>query len=219
MRKIFLFLIFTLSVFKISAQSPQADSLNKILANTKEDTVKVMVLAMLSFYDQSYHRSLDLAKKGLALAKKIKYEKGEAECTAKLGASYWFISNYPMALHYNLEALKISERIHYKDGQAIAYYSIGVIYKEQGDYKNAIYYLRKTESLTSGDNFYRLACLTADFGDIFTRLNRQDSALKFYSRSYEYYASSADKYQLNNTLNGLGSVQLKMGNRELALGY
>ena len=219
MRKIFLFLIFTLSVFKISAQSPQADSLNKILANTKEDTVKVMVLAMSSFYDQSYHRSLDLAKKGLALAKKIKYEKGEAECTAKLGASYWFISNYPMALHYNLEALKISERIHYKDGQAIAYYSIGVIYKEQGDYKNAIYYLRKTESLTPDDNYYRLACLTADLGDIYAQLNRQDSALKFYQRSYEYFGSSNDKYQLNNTLNGLGSVQLKMGNRELALGY
>jgi tetratricopeptide (TPR) repeat protein len=219
MRKIFPFLIYALSVFTISAQSPQADSLNEILADSKEDTVKVMALAMLSFYDQSFQRSLDFAKKGLALAKKIKYEKGEAECTVKIGASYWFISNYPMALHYYLEALKISERIHYIDGQAVAYYSMGVIYKEQGDYKNALYYLRKTESLTPADNYYRLACLTADFGDIYAQLNRQDSALKFYSRSYEYYASSTDKYQLNNTLNGLGGVQLKMGNRELALGY
>lgn len=218
-RKIFLWIIIVLPVFEISAQSPQEDSLNKILANSKEDTVKVMALAMLSFYDQSFQRSLDFAQKGLALAKKIKYEKGEAECTAKIGASYWFISNYPMALHYYLEALKISERIHYKDGQAVAYYSMGVIYKEQGDFKNALYYLRKTEALTPDDNHYRLACLTADFGDIYAQLNRQDSALKFYSRSYEYYAASSDKYQLNNTLTGLGSVQLKMGSRELALGY
>jgi tetratricopeptide (TPR) repeat protein len=41
----------------------------------------------------------------------------------------------------------------------------------------------------------------------------------YYQRSYEHFNLSKDKYQLNLTLNGLGEVQFKMGNTELALAY
>ncbi|HEY5124917.1 MAG TPA: tetratricopeptide repeat protein, partial [Ignavibacteria bacterium] len=199
------------------AQAPQVDSLNKLLATTKEDTVKVMVLVNLGFYDQSFQHGLDLAQEGLILARKIKYEKGEAACLHQIANQYEGISNYPMALHYYLEALKIRERINDKNGMARSYNGIGLIYQEQGDYKNAINYYQKAESMHPDD--YWLALMNSDLGDIYVLLNKQDSALMYYQRSYEYFNLSSDKFQLNLTLNGLGDVQLNIGNKELALAY
>jgi tetratricopeptide (TPR) repeat protein len=219
MKKIFLLLLLSLSAAGVSAQGPQVDSLLKLLATTKEDTVKVMVLAKLSFYDQNFQHGLDLAQEGLALARKRKYAKGEASCIIRIGSQYSWISNFPMALHYFLEALKISERIGDREGMATAYYDIGIVYKTQGDFQSALAYLRKAAPFFIGDNYYRLGCLNTDFGDVYALLNKQDSALQFYQRSYEYFTLSKDKYQFIFTLNGLGDVQLKMGNKELALGY
>jgi tetratricopeptide (TPR) repeat protein len=219
MKKTLLLILFGFSLAGVKAQAPQVDSLTRLLATTKEDTIKVMVLAKLCFYDQNFRHGLDLAQEGLALARKIKYEKGEAACIIRMGSQYSWISNFPMALHYFLEALKISERIGDKEGLATAYYDIGMVYKTQSDFQNALNYFKKSAPFFSNDNYYRLACLNTDFGDVYALLDKQDSALKYYQRSYELFTLSKDKYQFIFTLIGLGDVQLKMGNRELAMGY
>lgn len=219
MKEIIIALLLILSLHNVFGQTPQIDSLNKILSNTKEDTTKVLLLAKLSFYDPSFEHGLDLAEKGIALSKKIDYEKGEVECLLSKAGNYWWISNFPMALHYHLQALKISEGIRYQDGISQSYNWIGVIYKEQGDLKKAIEYLSKASSSIRPDNLYWLGRLNADFGEVYRLLNKQDSALKYYQKSYEYFTSINDKFQFNIALNGLGNLQFNMGNNELALGY
>src|SRR6185436_19852867 len=224
MKKIFFSLLFAFAVLKTSAQAPPIDSLTKLLATTNEDSVKVDVFCQLSFYDQSFEHGLDLALQGLALAKKINYKKGEADCLFEMANQYSGISNSPMALHYYLEALKIYESVNYKPGMGAGYLAIGVIYNEQGDYKNAISYFRKAESSKPGDIdpaslAYGTALLYSNFGDTYALLNEQDSALKYFQRSYENFHAANEEYQLNLALNGLGNVQFNMGNTELALGY
>lgn len=224
MKKIFLSLLFGFEVLKTFSQAPPIDSLTTLLATTKEDTVKVEVLCELSFYDQSFQHGLDLALQGLALAKKIKYKKGEASCFFEMANLYSGISNSTMALHYYLEALKINESINYKPGMGAGYLAIGVIYNEQGDYKNAISYFRKAEAskpvdIDAASLAYGTALLYSNFGDTYALLNEQDSALKYFQRSYENFNSAHEEYQLNLALNGLGNVQFSMGNTELALGY
>lgn len=199
------------------AQAPQLDNLYELLATTKEDTVKVMTLVKLGFYDQSFQRGMDFVQEGLILARKIKFEKGEAACLHQIGNQYRSISNFPIALHYYLDALKIWERIKDKNSIARSYNSIGTIYKEQGDYKNAIIYYQKAGSLHPDD--FWLALMNTHLGDVYILLSKQDSALIYYQRGYENYNLSSDKYQLNRTVNGLGDVQLNMGNFELALAY
>ena len=50
------------------------------------------------------------AEKGLTLARKIKYDKGEANCIRKLGVIMGETGNYPKSLELLLKALKICER-------------------------------------------------------------------------------------------------------------
>ena len=218
MKKIYLFIILTVSVYKISAQVPEIDSLNKLLHTTIADTSRVEVLRKLSYYEPSFQHGLDLALEGLTLARKIKFEKGEADCLRQIGNQYLSISNFSMALHYYLESLKIRERIKDINGIANSNHGIGLVYYEQGDYRKAISHYEKALLMQPIDN-YRLALVMQDFGRCYTHLDIPDSALIYYQRSYEKFNLINDKYGFNQTLNGLGNVQFKMGNTELALGY
>ena len=218
MKKLFLVLLFSVFILGIFAGIPQVDSLKKLLVTAKNDTVKVMALVKLSFYDQSFQHGLDYAEEGLALARKIKYAKGEAAALHQIGNQYDMIANEQKSLHFHLQALKIREHINDRNGMASSFNSIGLGYKRLGDYKTAISYIRKSVSLNVNDN-YRLGLTNSYLGDVYLLLNRQDSALKYYQRSYEYFTSSKDKYQFNLPLNGLGFVQFKMGHIELALDY
>ena len=218
MKKIWMLLFAVLMTYNIFAQGPAVDSLKKLLASTKQDTVKVSALVKLSFYDPSFQHGLDYAEEGLALARKIGYENGEGDCLHQIGNQYFVSSNYPTALHFYLEALKIREKNKYSGKLLGSYFSIATIFREQGDYKKAIAYYQRGLGL-GADDTYRLAVATSSLGDLYLFLNKQDSAIKYLQRSYEYFNNAGDKYQYNLTLNGLGSVQLSMGNKELALGY
>jgi tetratricopeptide (TPR) repeat protein len=220
MKKIVFPFLFTCLIVTAFGQIREIDSLNQLLAVTKEDTTKVMVLARLSFYDQSFQNGLQLAREGLALAKKIGYKKGEGQCLHQIGNQFVSISNLPIGLQYYLEGLKIRESIDDKKGIASSYGGIGTVYMEQGDYKNALsYFLRAIEIQKILSNTYYLAIVSSNIGDVYLSINMFDSALIYYQRSYEYFNTSQDKYQMSKALNGLGNVQLKMGNTELALGY
>jgi tetratricopeptide (TPR) repeat protein len=224
MKKLILIFILFLSTASGNGQAIEVDSLRKLLATTTEDTVRIDVLCDLSFYEQNFHAGLKLAKEALALSKKIGYKKGECSSLFQMGNQYLTVSNSTMALHYFLEALKISEEINDKASRGACYMAIGLIYKEQGDYPNALGYLQKAESSKPDDKepadlAYGMALLYVNFGDVYLRMNQQDSALKYFLRSYEFFNSADIQYQLNLALNGLGSVQLRMGNTEIALGY
>jgi tetratricopeptide (TPR) repeat protein len=218
MQVLFLSLFVLLSAVELSAQAPPVDSLKKVMAAAKEDTVKVMTLAKLSFYNMSFKDGLEQAQQGLELAKKIKFEKGEAACLMQMANQYFGISDEAAALHYYLEALKISEHINDRNNMAYAYENIGLIFESQGDYEKALSNFKTADSLYTNDN-YRMAILHANYGGVNELMDNQIEALKHYQRSYEFFNLCNDKYQLNLTLNGLGSVQLKLGNTELALSY
>ena len=220
MKKIILLFYFLIELQTAFTQAPQIDSLKKLLASTKEDTIKVEALVKLSFYDQTFQHGLDLAEEALQLSRKIKYKKGEAHALHQLGNQYGLgISNYPRALYYYLEALKIEEDLNDINGIASSYQSIGSIYLQQGDYEKALMYSRKANAMYHNNDFYRLAGLHFQLAFLFSQLNKQDSALKYIQSSYEYFNKTTDKYQFGLTLIGLGYLQLSKGSKELALGY
>ena len=218
MKKLIFFFLSIICVNSLIAQAPQIDSLNKLLATTKEDTTKVNVLVKLSFYNQNFQHALYFSEQALPLARKIKYEKGEANALNQIGYQYEAISNYPRALYYFVEALKIREHINDTNGIAGSNEAIGTVYMQQGDFEKALMYYRKANAMYRND-VYRLAVLHGELGSLFISINKQDSALKYYQSSYEYFNKISDKYQYNLTLLGLGYLQLAMSSRELALGY
>jgi tetratricopeptide (TPR) repeat protein len=218
MKKLMLLILSVIYINILFAQLPQVDSLSKILASTKNDTLKVNLLVKLSFYIPNFERGLDFANSAYQLAKKIHYEKGEANALHQIGNCYISISNYPASLHYFVESLEKSEQIDDKKSIAVSYVSIAGVYQLQEDYQNAISYLRKAESTTIQKN-YQLAIADQQFGQCYAAIKKADSALFYFQRSYEEFNAGEDKFQFNLTLNGLGDLQVDAGNNELALAY
>jgi tetratricopeptide (TPR) repeat protein len=220
MKKITGCLIFCF-LFHISlAQNREVDSLNRLLAVAKEDTNKIQLLVRLSFLDGSFGHGLQLAQDGLVLARKLKYVKGEADCLQQLGNQFVSADNFTLALQNFLASLKLREHLDDPEGYSRSLASIGVVYKNQGDYSSALSYYRRAIAIQIKFSYnYRLAYTSASIGEIFEAMNQLDSALLHFQSSYAYFNTDPNKYQMAKALNGLGSVELKMGNKELALSY
>lgn len=221
MRKFFLSLLTLTFVLHPGAQGlDKIDSLNELLKTTKEDSAKVMVLANLSFYDPEFKHGLQLAEDGLALAKKIGYKKGEAQCLHQMGNQFASINNYPLALHYFIEALKLREAINDALGIARSTGGIGNVYELQGSHKKALeYFFRTLAILENLKENYFLGINYASVADVYFKMGQQDSALFFYQRSYDHFKMGSDRYQMSLSLNGLGNVHLAENEAELALSY
>ena len=147
MKKIFSFLLLSICIISIHAQTRAKDSLKLLLQNEKTDTGRVMLLADLGFeYIASKPDTIMImALEGLSLSRRIAFIKGEAVSLNRIGTAFSGLGNYPKALESFLQALKINEKINNLDGMDRNLGNIGGIYNEQGDYRLALdYYLKAT---------------------------------------------------------------------------
>jgi hypothetical protein len=202
-----------------TTQTHEVDSLKHLIATTTEDTTKVLAMALLSFYTENVDTCLKIDYKALELARHIDFKKGEAKCLNQLGNDFWNAANYPKALDYYFQSLQINEELNNLDGVAANYSNIANIYSAQEDFQTALTYAYKaleTRKKSSGA-FLHVHYLI--LGTIYEKMDLPDSALTYYSRSYEMYHSVKDKYQLSSVLSGLGNVHARMGHPELALPY
>src|SRR5437868_12692104 len=128
-------------------QNTEADSLKKLLPNSKEDHAHVMILEGLSYaYLSAYpDTASQYASKGLELSRKIKDSKGELACINALGNVYFGVGDYAKALEMYLRALQMKEHLNNQQNFAVNYFNISNVYTEQEDYPHALYYLFKTK--------------------------------------------------------------------------
>jgi len=221
MKKIF-FLIALIFISKsLFAQTKQVrDSLNTVLVASSPDTAKVMALCLLSGYEQDNVKRLSLVNKALALARKIKFEKGEAQCYYILGNYFTGSSDIPKSLEYHLKALKIREKLNLTQGIALSLVGIGFVYFQQQNYEEALAYNLKAVQVSKQINIpNRWISLYVKIGDIYLKQNKLDSALIYYTRSYQSADTKEGKSHLSFSLIGLGDVHTAMGNTELAFSY
>ena len=173
----------------------------------------------MSRFQPTFERRVAYANEGLALAIRINYKAGEARALTQLGGQYRVFGNYPMALHYIFSALRVRELANDTPGMARGYFSLGLIYEEMGDFQNALSHIQRAISYNSPDNIHVEATANAGIGSIYYKMNKLDSALHYYQKSYEKFNLDTDKYAYCRVLTGLGDLQFKKGNNELATGY
>jgi hypothetical protein len=83
------------------------DSLQAIIHLQKGDTTEVNALFSLSRCALPVDSRAEYARQGLALAQKIKYEKGEADCLFSLAHEVASAGNQSEAVNYCFNALRI----------------------------------------------------------------------------------------------------------------
>ena len=134
-----LFIVFTFLLAYSTGwgQRNLTDSLRAIINLQKNDTAEVNALAYLANEQIQNDSVIKYAQQGLALAKKLNYRKGEADCLFVLG--HWY-GDFGPSLQSVLGALNIYESLHDNQGIASSYLVLQANYWIAGDYEKALNY-------------------------------------------------------------------------------
>lgn len=204
------------------AQNSRVAQLWSQVAQHSGDTTGVELLRKLSLQVQPTKpdSALIYAQRGLELARRLSYKKGEADCMNRLGVVLWKNGKYDRALFFLLNSLKIREDINDRLGILKSLSDIGIVYSDQADNIKALSYHFKAKAVAQELHQKRLlGIILSNIGNCYIKLNKVDSALAYEMQAYAIQQSLNDFATLPNTLSILGDIHYKMGHNALALDF
>ena len=190
------------------------DSLKNLLASSKPDTNRVLLLSELSVRSLSSDSksAMKYATEGLTLARALKFKKGEADCLRRSGIALFLEGNYPQALDIFQQALVISEDINDSFGIGAGLGHLGSVYKEQGDpVKARSYYYRFLKITQATQNKSEEASAWARIGESFMDQGDLDSAEVAFNNAHSLETGLAGFFS------NMGKLQTKRGNNKEAM--
>ncbi|QNH60600.1 ATP-binding protein [Hymenobacter sediminicola] len=225
---VLLFLLLMAS--RVFAQSPQTPLLRGTLAQATSDTSRVLLLANLSAsYRYSRFDSVRYyALRGLRLARRIGYAKGEGRCLSRIGILMSERGNLPAALRINLQALQLNEDSHDAEGTARTLNQTGLLYYALDDFRPSLgYYFRALRLYEQGgiEDDSQLISVLTNIGASYEGLRQLDSASHFLNRAYALAAAPRKQdwscwgNPLPYVLRELGLLQASQGRVAEAVRY
>jgi len=211
-----LFLVF----FKFSlgfGQSSVLDSLKQEFAKAKSDTTKVLLYEKLMKASQG-QASIDYGMKGLALAKRIHYDKGAILC----GNWVAFISverNYSKSILILMETKRLCEKN--KDSIQLAYALAYLGYAHgKFDHQKGLQYYFECKKLMEKLNLTQSTIpINTIIGYEYKDARIPDSALVYLQKGYAYALQTAIPIPPSSFYMHFGEVYYQKGQKELAMSY
>lgn len=183
-----------LSVTRLFAQPVRMerasiDSLNKIVEGNAADTGKVHAFYWLSRSNtlSNTGESVELANKGLNLAKKIKFAIGQLECLEALSFSYAITSSFEKGFDAAYQSIDLSRK-HAPAREVFGINMMGLLYQKLGDDRESLKWAQKAyyhPKLRQADNFTQWSAMFL-LAQEHERLNNLDSADLFATETRAY---------------------------------
>jgi two-component system, NtrC family, sensor kinase len=202
------------------AQNKLTDSLKQLLTVTTVDTSRVLVLTNLGlqYRNTNPDSSIYFTEKGLALARQIKFKRGEAFALSTIGLSLREKGDLPKALELQIQALQIAEPNNYHIEAAFCLRRIGLVYMDLKDYPTCLQYLHQALHKQKAVQFKRgIAIECMNLGMTYEYMNRLDSALFYTQKAEDDKALIEDLYPEVNRV--FGNIYAQKENTQQALYY
>lgn len=198
------------------------DSLIARVKTMKEDSNQVMVLNSIA---HEYERinpdeGIRWAGKGLALAQKIGWRKGEGLAYKSLGSCYQREGNFPQALDALFKALNIFESIADKTDVGKVYNNIGLLYKNQKNYPKSLAYYNK--SIRIAEEQHNKEGLEIGLGNIavvYLQQGKFPEGLEYQKRSLAIAEEINDEIGISMQTGNIGDTYSAMRQYNEALAY
>jgi two-component system NtrC family sensor kinase len=195
-----LLLSILLGAFPAAAQSPQTAGLKQALAQATTDTTRVLLLADISasYRYSRFDSVMSYAWRGLNLAQRIHYKKGEGRCLSRIGILVSERGNLPQALRIDLNALQLNEASHDWEGMARTLNQTGLLYHALEDYRPALAYFFRSKSIYERHHIKddsQLISVLANLGAGYEGLGKLDSATYFLNLAWKLTTESAVVHQ------------------------
>ncbi len=184
MKTMLLTSLFALSLFFGYAQNTRRDSLKHELAISKPDTHRVMVLVQLinSYKFDIPDSAFFYGQKAVALARQMKFPKGEAQALFFLAGTYSALGNSSNGLELDFKSLQIANKNNLIKEKADALMHIGNHYAKSQNFPKALIYLHQALNLSDSNTAVSSKFLTLNsIVFVFLEMNKLDSA-EYYSK-------------------------------------
>lgn len=226
-----IFLVFVLQSFSQTEDNAYIDSLSTIYNTTKEDTLKIQSLLMLSeiYYRTNPDTLLSICEDALSfIEKKLKSKPTPREreiFLANKGTAYTNMAavfeekgDLKKSFEYNNKGLAVYKSINYFIGISTVLNNLGKIMKLQGEFKEAINLY--TESIKYADlcnDRKGKAYTIGNIGAIHYSNGNYNEALEYFIKAKVMHKEVNDIYGLTVSLNNIGSVYRNLNMLDLAL--
>lgn len=203
------------------AQQSLSDSLQNLLTTPIPDTTRVLVLDQLgrSLMYSKPLVAMQYAQEGLAIARKIDYQRGEARIQNRIGTIFRITGNYGRSLEAHLASIAIATDTHDIDALARTYNNLGNLYSEEKNGQKAIDYYQKTAALATRLNNINLKRIAlSNIGSEYALQNQLDSALAYTRIAYQF-ALKLKVEDIQIELMILAYIYTRLNRNQLALGY
>jgi two-component system, NtrC family, sensor kinase len=132
-------------------QIEKLDSFKHQLTLEKEDTNRVLMMSYLAWHYSIWNPDSGIVygQKALALAKQIKFPRGEARALIGLAGVSSTQGDLPKTLEYGFKALRIVEENHFLQEKAMCFTAIGNQFSELDGNPKEISYYQEADSIYS----------------------------------------------------------------------
>ena len=220
------YLVLFLSFFSAPVFSAvKLDSLHAVLLEFPHlnDTIKVDVLYQLgTIYLKTdlQDSTLFYAEQGLAIANRIKYQKGIEGCTHLMGTVYLYRNEYEKALKYFNDELILTAKLHDRKSEAAIYHNLGNLYFGMLNYPESIENFKKSialcEQINDSDG---MALSYVNLGTVFSDMNNYAEALNYYLKALRIQEKTNDLAGMASTFSNIGNLYLLLGNEAKSMEY
>ena len=202
-------------------EQPAIDSFKNIINGNTADTSKVHAFYWLSRGKtlSNTGESIELANKGLDLARKIKFPIGQLECLEALSFSYAITSSFEKGFNTAYEVIDLSRK-HAPVREVFGINMMGLLYQKLGDDKESLKWAQKAyyhPKMKQSDHFTQWSAMFL-LAQEHERLNNLDSASHFAQETLDY-SKLYFPFQASWPMMILARINSKLGKYDEAVNY
>lgn len=201
----------------------KADSLEVLLSKTKADSTKTILASLLAdeLVGSNPQKALEVAHKGLSLAKKIGFERGVFENYFSLAAAQQSLALFDSAIFYYHKANRVAKTRVDLTGQAEICSGLGHSFMRKSEMDSARFYLEKGLSLAKSTQRFKIeAGIYNNYGNVFLEESNYQKALDYFIQAARLYETPlADDQGQCLALSNIGNIEYRLGNYDKALDY
>jgi two-component system sensor histidine kinase UhpB len=220
------FYIYSLFLFFLSvrafAQSPETDSLVRLLGKSQEDTNKVNLYwkAGVSVIYQNPMKAIPYFKNGIALSEKLGFISGLEKCNNATSLAFSFNGRYDSAFVYINKAVAYAVKAGNIMRLSLAYLNRADVFKNLQDYPaalkdcdTAIVYAEQIKNNDRLGNIYSIMIV------IYRHLKQYDKALEALNKSDYHYSFTKNRRMVAMNYGERGDILLQLGQPDKAIDW
>ncbi|MBI2258387.1 MAG: tetratricopeptide repeat protein [Flavobacteriia bacterium] len=210
------------------------DSLKKIIASNKHDSIKINALSKwddliyledLKLDNELNEKIIEIAKNNLNKKKvnskeKEWFKKAIAKSYNILGNNNKIKGKYLKSIELLNKALIIYKEINYNSGQADAFTNLGNVYNDIGNSNKSIsYFINAISIYENAKDEEKLGFAFNSIGLAFSRLNDYPKAEYYYKKALKVKLKTGNKKSIALTYNNLGALYVNQNKLDEAIHF